>query len=83
VSFKKVVSQPPTQKPSGEISHGYEIDQTTKAWRDGLVECFQGFGFDHEYEMVPGRWTIALQYEGREIASQSFVVVACHGEGAK
>src|SRR5437588_10771931 len=26
VSFKKVVSQPPTQKPSGEISHGYEID---------------------------------------------------------
>lgn len=83
VSFKKVVAQPPMRKPSGEIQHGYEIEQTTTAWHDGHVECYQGFTFDHEYEMVPGLWTIAFQYEGRGLASHSFVVVACHGEGAK
>ena len=36
---------------------------------------FAGFTFDQEFEMVPGEWTVALRYKGRDILNKKFNVV--------
>jgi hypothetical protein len=33
-----------------------------------------GYGFDHEWEVVPGKWTIELWYKGRKLAEKTFAV---------
>jgi hypothetical protein len=45
--------------------------------RDGKVGTtrYTGYGFDHDWEMVPGTWTIELWDGDRKLASQSFNVV--------
>jgi hypothetical protein len=38
-------------------------------------ESYTDYGFDHDWELVPGSWTIELWYQGRKLAEQSFTVV--------
>jgi hypothetical protein len=38
-------------------------------------ESYTDYGFDHDWELVPGTWTIELWYQGRKLAEQSFTVV--------
>ena len=38
-------------------------------------EGYTDYGFDHDWELVPGAWTIELWYQGRKLAEQSFTVV--------
>jgi len=47
-----------------------EVTDTYKA--DGVP--FVGFRFDHDWEMVPGIWTIEVSQDGKTLASQSFTV---------
>ena len=39
-------------------------------------ELYTGYRFDHDWELVPGAWTIQLWYEGHLVAEQKFTVVA-------
>jgi hypothetical protein len=50
---------------------GYHVQEC----RVGDV-CFVGYGLDHDFEIVPGTWTIELWEENHKLASQSFNVVA-------
>jgi hypothetical protein len=36
---------------------------------------FKGYTFQHDWELVPGTWTLQVWYQGRELAEQSFNVV--------
>jgi Domain of unknown function (DUF3859) len=38
-------------------------------------ESYTDYGFDHDWELVPGTWTIELWYQGRKLAEQSFTVI--------
>ncbi len=35
---------------------------------------YLGFGFENDWEIVPGTWTFAISYDGRQLAEQSFTV---------
>jgi hypothetical protein len=35
---------------------------------------YLGYGFENEWEIVPGTWTFAVSYQGKELAKQSFTV---------
>jgi hypothetical protein len=36
--------------------------------------AYLGYGFENDWEIVPGTWTFVISYEGRELARQSFTV---------
>lgn len=36
---------------------------------------YLGYGFENDWEIVPGTWTFTISYKGRELARQSFAVV--------
>lgn len=40
----------------------------------GGEESWTYYAFEHEWELVPGTWTIELFYEGRKLAEQGFEV---------
>jgi hypothetical protein len=35
---------------------------------------YLGYGFENEWEIVPGTWTFAVSYQGKELGEQSFTV---------
>jgi hypothetical protein len=35
---------------------------------------YLGYGFENDWEIVPGTWSFAVSYQGRELARQSFTV---------
>jgi hypothetical protein len=35
---------------------------------------YRGYGFDNDWEIVPGKWTFQFSYEGRILAEQVFYV---------
>lgn len=40
----------------------------------GTKNEYKGFGFEHDWELVPGVWTIQLFHRGRKLAEKSFTV---------
>ncbi len=36
---------------------------------------YLGYGFENDWEIVPGEWTITISFEGRELVRQSFAVL--------
>lgn len=36
---------------------------------------YTGYGFEQDWELVPGTWTFEIWYEGRKLAEESFTVV--------
>lgn len=39
------------------------------------TETLQGYGFEEDWELVPGTWTFEIWQDGRKLAEQSFTVV--------
>ena len=35
---------------------------------------YLGYGFENDWEIVPGEWSFEIWFEGRKLASQSFTV---------
>ncbi|MBF0509329.1 MAG: DUF3859 domain-containing protein [Deltaproteobacteria bacterium] len=65
---------PPIKTPEGptitenNVSFSFKFDDRNQIF-------FNGFTFDHDYEMVPGKWIFAVVYNGRVLAKKSFTVV--------
>lgn len=36
---------------------------------------YSGYGFEYDWELVPGIWTFEIWYDGRKLAEESFTVV--------
>jgi hypothetical protein len=55
---------------------GQLISSDVTSWTRNIgAVTYSGYGFDEEWELVPGTWTYEILYEGRKIAEQSFTVV--------
>lgn len=74
-SLQVEVTHPPFTGPGGG-------SRTTDRWEQHLMPTtprptgWAAWGFDHDYELVPGPWTIAMSYNGEMLAKKSFEVVA-------
>jgi hypothetical protein len=74
ITLRKVVTHPLIRKPDGSVETSYEREIKTTVRSDGTVAGFQGFGFDHPYELVAGKWTIEVWFEGQQLAAKTFTV---------
>jgi len=68
------VDHPPMTAPDGRRA---ETESYTVPTGPGVR--FVGFAFDAAWEMVPGRWHIALRDDGRELAGEDFIVTVPPG----
>jgi hypothetical protein len=56
---------------TGEVMHSAKIAfPNTKIG----ARCIVGYGFDNEWEIVPGLWTMQIWYRDEMLAGQSFTV---------
>ena len=71
VPLRTRVTHPPIVDPkTGKATRVDEWDSPLNA----RLHRYAGWRFDHPWELVPGKWTIALLHEGRVIAKQKFRV---------
>jgi hypothetical protein len=75
IVLRKVVVHPPIRNDAGDVSTGYEREMPTVVRHDGTIAGFQGFGFDHPYELVAGKWTIEVWRGSQKLAAKTFTVV--------
>jgi hypothetical protein len=76
VSFRKVVTYPAMHLPDGTISKNYETIITFTTSAEGTVtNKVAGYGFDHPFELVTGKWRFELWYGDHKLTEQVFDVV--------
>jgi hypothetical protein len=66
-----VVEHPPFKKPNGETTS--TLDKVPWRYRIGEKVGYT-YTFDHEWEAVPGKWTIEVWQGGRRLVGKDFVV---------
>lgn len=74
VGFSKVVSHPPMTPPGGAEKRGYKIEDNWQTSPNGTAKGITGYGFDHDYEMVPGEWKFELWYANQKLLEKTFTV---------
>lgn len=74
IILRKTVSHPMITKPDGEVSKGYSLKIPVPTTSEGTIRGVEGYGFDHEYELVPGEWTIRFWYKNRNLVEKTFFV---------
>ena len=66
---------PAMSKPDGTTFTGAERPVRLPVV-GGKADGYCGFGFDHEYELVPGNWTFEIRLNGKTLFKHDFVVLA-------
>ena len=61
------------KKPDGKVSEGFSFVEKSQV-TGGRVEAQTGYGFDHDYELIPGAWRIEMQVDGKTLMTQEFTV---------
>ena len=59
------------QKPKKNKTVTEEIH--IKKYKIGTISM-DGFGFDYEYELVPGKWTFQIYYKDQKLLEKTFNV---------
>jgi hypothetical protein len=75
VKLDIVITYPaPGLKNPGESAPTLE----TRYSRDKTIgeTLYCGYGFENDWEVVPGKWTFAIWHDGRKLAEESFTVTA-------
>jgi hypothetical protein len=67
------IPHPPIAAPDGTTSSRYETTERFPV-REGKVMAWTGYGFDLAYELVVGDWECKLQFRGKSLCSQKFIV---------
>ncbi|MBI5633975.1 MAG: DUF3859 domain-containing protein [Nitrospirae bacterium] len=60
------------------------MSQTTEQWTSHATleqPAYDFFGFEYEWELVPGTWTFQIWYKNRMLAEQSFEVYPAAAKG--
>jgi len=73
VKLVRVTRCPALNKPDGSIFTGAELPLSYTVVR-GRVEQYTGFGFDHDYELVPGTWTFEIRFGDKILCRQDFII---------
>jgi hypothetical protein len=71
VPLRTRVTHPPIADP--KTGKRIRVDEWDNPMNAGFPR-YTGWRFDNPWELVPGKWTIALLHEGRVIAKQRFRV---------
>jgi Domain of unknown function (DUF3859) len=74
VGLTKIVRHPLITAPDGATSSRYKTIQRFDV-RGGKVVGWTGYGFDLNYELVGGDWECELQFGGKSLCSQKFIVM--------
>ena len=69
------VTHPPLALPDGRV-------QSVDSWPAGAqgIQRFTGWLFEHDYELVPGDWTIAVLHDGEVAVEKTFHVALPSGK---
>jgi hypothetical protein len=73
VEIKKITRFPPEGMRNPNTRETTFRNELMLSRRIG-AESYTGYGFDQDFELVPGVWTIELWSGDRKLASQSFTV---------
>lgn len=73
VEITKVTTHPRMKKPDGTVSASFTYVEKDTV-KDGKSVAQTGYGFDHDYELVPGLWRIELKHKGKTLITQEFTV---------
>ncbi len=73
VEITKIAKHPLITKPDGTTSTGFTFVEKQLV-KDGHVVGWTGYGFDHDYELATGRWEFEMQFDGKTLCKQEFVV---------
>jgi Domain of unknown function (DUF3859) len=68
-----VMSYPMMTKPDGSRSQGFTWPNQA-VFKDGKSWSFVDYSFDHDYELVTGKWRFEVMCEGKILCSQDFIV---------
>ena len=61
------------KKLDGKVSESFSFVEKSQVTK-GRVEAQTGYGFDHDYELVPGVWRIEMKHDGKTLMTQEFTV---------
>ena len=68
-----VVRHPAMHKPDGGLVSGLNESRQIPCENNVCSDGTQ-FSFNHDYEMVPGKWTFEYVYNGKKMVSKTFTV---------
>jgi hypothetical protein len=74
VVVTEVAKHPRITKPDGTTADGFTSVQKYLV-HEGKIVGFTGYSFDHDYELAAGSWEFEMQYGGKTVCSQKFIVV--------
>lgn len=67
----KIVSHPPIRRADGVTGNSYTATRQVRVV-NGRVSACEGYGFDHDYELVAGTWRFTILHAGRALVTQQF-----------
>ena len=70
-----VNKHPLLRAPDGTTSTGVEQPVTIAVGGRDRIVSWTGFGFGHDYELVPGTWTFEVRTPSRLLCKKDFTVV--------
>jgi Domain of unknown function (DUF3859) len=73
VEVTKIAKHPTITTPDGTTSKGFTFVEQQSV-KDGRVIGWTGYGFDHAYELAPGRWEFEMTIKGKTVCKQEFTV---------
>jgi hypothetical protein len=69
----KIAKHPPITKPDGTTSTGFTFVEKQLV-KNGPIVGWTGYGFDHDYELVTGRWEFEMKFDNKTLCKQEFIV---------
>lgn len=73
IEYIRMVKFPrPMKKADGSTQ---EVYRSTKPAKVGQI-TYDGYGFDNEWEIIPGIWTFEIWVQGKKLAEKSLTVYA-------
>lgn len=67
----KVVNHPSIRRADGTTGSSYTATRPVRVV-NGSVSACEGYGFDHDYELVAGTWTFTIVLAGQALVTQQF-----------
>jgi hypothetical protein len=74
VELRAITIYPPIHRPDGSVATSHEFPYPPFTPVDGRVATSFGFGFDKDYELVPGKWTMQIWRGDKMIVERAFEV---------
>lgn len=70
-----IFRHPLITRPDGKQLEGFEEKVRVLA-QDGVVAATDCYELSEAYELVAGRWSIAIAYDGKELVAKTFTIAA-------